>query len=190
MNSGIYTITCLVNEKIYLGFAKNFTIREDKHFRMLKNDKHTNEHLQNAYNLYGKENFKFEILEYYPNEGFILPSMEHYWAGLLNVHNRYFGYNIKPTHPYGKNKQSTETRMKISKANKGKTSPKKGKPLEEQQILQMSLSRKGKKKSKETKEKMSEVAKNRKWTEETKEKMVISQKRRRLIEKQNNNENN
>src|ERR1035437_5329418 len=99
MNSGIYTITNLVNGKMYVGYATDFKERKGKHFTTLKGNYHSNPHLQSAYNEYGKENLVFEILEEYPNNLKILASMEHYWCNLLNVHNREIGYNIRPTHP-------------------------------------------------------------------------------------------
>ncbi len=62
--SGIYKITCLVNGKIYIGSTFNLSSRRAVHFSALKNKKHVNRHLQNAYNKYGGENFTFEYLEH------------------------------------------------------------------------------------------------------------------------------
>ena len=46
--------------------------------------------------------------------------MEHFWCNILRVHNREFGYNIKPTDPFDKPKRAKSTSEKISKALKGK----------------------------------------------------------------------
>lgn len=118
MKSGVYTITNLVNGKIYVGYATSFYFRESNHFCLLKYDKHYNTHLQNSINKYGIENFKFEILVECEEQ--FLASEEHYWATILNTHDRKFGYNIEPTNPYKKIRLSEETKTKISIGNKGK----------------------------------------------------------------------
>jgi group I intron endonuclease len=89
-----------LDNKIYIGYTSNFKKRFREHKHGLKNNVHRNDYLQKSWNKYGEENFKFEILEEYPNEGFILPSMEHYWVTTLNLLNRDFGYNLLPTNPY------------------------------------------------------------------------------------------
>lgn len=117
--SCIYTITNLVDGKIYVGFTNDFYDRSAAHISMYTNDCHSNDHLQNAVNKYGLDKFKIEILEEYPEN--MLPAMEHYWANLLSVHNDSFGYNIKPTNPLGRNgKLAEETKRKITLANKGR----------------------------------------------------------------------
>lgn len=63
MNSGIYYIINIVNNKKYIGSSFDIKKRISKHFRQLSKNKHINKHLQNAYNFYGKENFSFEIVE-------------------------------------------------------------------------------------------------------------------------------
>lgn len=68
MNSGIYKITNLQNNKCYIGSTKDFEKRRWTHFSRLKNNNHTNKHLQSAYNKYGADNFKFEIVEYVEEE--------------------------------------------------------------------------------------------------------------------------
>lgn len=63
MNSGIYKIVNLQTGKYYVGSTKDFKKRKQTHFSGLKNNYHPNKHLQNAYNKYGIDNFKFEIIE-------------------------------------------------------------------------------------------------------------------------------
>lgn len=61
--TGIYRITCLIGNKIYYGStARSFKTRWNKHKSDLKNKKHDNFYLQNAWNKYGQENFKFDII--------------------------------------------------------------------------------------------------------------------------------
>ena len=67
-NSGIYKIVNLQTNKYYVGSTKDFKQRKQCHFSRLKCNTHTNKHLQNAYNKYGKDNFKFEIIEYVKEE--------------------------------------------------------------------------------------------------------------------------
>lgn len=63
-NSGIYKIVNLITGKYYVGSTKSFETRKTCHFSRLRNNNHTNKHLQNAYNKYGADNFKFEIVEH------------------------------------------------------------------------------------------------------------------------------
>ena len=58
---GIYKITNIINNKVYVGSAVNVTYRFKTHKRLLKQNKHFNTHLQSSYNKYGKDNFKFEM---------------------------------------------------------------------------------------------------------------------------------
>jgi group I intron endonuclease len=149
MLSGIYTITNLVDNKIYVGQTNNFYHRWAVHISHLKHNKHSSTYLQNAWNKYGEESFKFEILEECSID--LLFSLEHYWCNLLQTHNSNYGYNTEKTHPYRKKfyspmlgkklsqehknkignahkgrKASDETRKKQSLARLGKTAPTKG----------------------------------------------------------------
>lgn len=114
--SGVYTIENIVDGKMYVGYTTNFYARKSKHWGRLKSNRHTNQHLQNAINLYGIENFKFEILIECEEE--YLASEENYWCNILNVHNRKYGYNILPTGPNGRTIVSEETKKKISNSTK------------------------------------------------------------------------
>lgn len=116
MKTGVYTITNLVNGKIYVGSTKqSFKERWACHLCLLKGNKHINTHLQSSWNKYGESNFKFEILEKYPIE--LCLSMEQYWINMLNVCNRKFGYNqnVLSTGRFG-SKLSEESKRKIRKA--------------------------------------------------------------------------
>lgn len=171
MKTGIYTITNLVNNKIYLGLSLGVEKRIEEHRTALKEGVHKNIHLQEAWNKYGEENFSFELLLECSSD--LLASEEHYWCSLLNVHDRRFGYNIRPTHPLGKVINTEEIRTKIS-------SSKKGTKLSEESIRKRTETRlknakeRGFYHSKETKAKMGENSGFRKITEE--QRKVYSEK--------------
>lgn len=61
--SCIYCIKNILNNKVYIGSSVNFNKRKNLHLHYLKNNKHHSNHLQKAWNKYGKENFVFEIIE-------------------------------------------------------------------------------------------------------------------------------
>jgi len=61
--SGVYKITNTINEKKYIGSAKNFKKRAYQHVSSLKNNKHQNKHLQASFNKHGADAFLFEVIE-------------------------------------------------------------------------------------------------------------------------------
>lgn len=63
-NCGIYKITNVTNNKVYIGSSANLKSRKYTHFHALKNNLHVNKHLQSAVIKYGIENFKFEVMLY------------------------------------------------------------------------------------------------------------------------------
>lgn len=63
MNSGIYRIKNILNNKCYYGSSKNIDVRFKKHLSDLNKNKHPNCILQYAWNKYGSINFIFEIIE-------------------------------------------------------------------------------------------------------------------------------
>jgi group I intron endonuclease len=63
MESGIYKIECIINNKIYIGSSNNIHRRKIEHMSSLKRNKHFNKYIQRSWNKYGEENFMFEILE-------------------------------------------------------------------------------------------------------------------------------
>lgn len=147
MKSGIYTITCLVNNKIYVGQSINIKQRLTKHRYKLLNNKHPNTYLQSSVNKYSIENFLFEELILCSED--LLYSEEHYWTILLNTYDRKYGYNIDNTNPNTKRTQrSEETKEKLRIANLGKT-------LSEESRLKVSLASTGRRMSEELKLKMS-----------------------------------
>lgn len=62
--SGIYSIIHISSGKRYIGQAVNIYRRFNTHRSELNSGKHHSILLQRAWNKYGKDAFKFELLEY------------------------------------------------------------------------------------------------------------------------------
>lgn len=111
MRSGVYTITCLANNKVYVGSTTRlFSQRWGDHKVMLNHNKHTNIHLQRAWNKYGAKAFVFEVLDVYDKE--FLLSAEQFWMNTLDTYANGFNRNPTARNSYGI-KRSAETCKKI-----------------------------------------------------------------------------
>ena len=197
IKAGIYKITSIKGNIIYVGSSANLKSRKYQHFWLLFRNRHPNTILQNYYNKYGKDNFKWEILEYIQRtdklEEFksILLNREQYYLDTLKSYQRNIGFNISSVagSTIG-NKPSPETLLKRSISLKGRI-------FTQEHKNKISESHKGKKFSEETKRKMSEKAKNRtdehikrisenkkgtRASQETKAKMSKSQRGRKHSE--------
>ena len=158
--SGIYCVRNILDNKRYVGSAVNLRIRKTAHFSKLKNNKHSNPHLQNAYNKYGYEYFIFEILEYCENKKEILLENEDKWIAFYDATNPEFGYNIrkKAENNLGL-KCSDETKKKLSDALQGKNAGENngmfGKIQSEETIEKRVSKIRGRKNTEETIKKMS-----------------------------------
>lgn len=93
ISSGIYTITNLINNKIYVGSSINLKERIATHKRLLNKNNHHSKKLQNSWNKCGKNNFKFEIIERSCWFKFLIVR-EQYWIDFYNSYNN--GYNAAP----------------------------------------------------------------------------------------------
>ena len=82
-NVGIYTIICSGNSKIYVGSSTHLKRRLCNHKNNLLNNCHPNRHLQSSFNKYGKESFKFEVLDFCDAENILW--IEKYWITILNA---------------------------------------------------------------------------------------------------------
>lgn len=81
MKSGIYKITNPENQKSYIGSSHNVYYRWKKHLERLSKNKHSNIHLQRAFNKKISD-FTFEIIEHCTID--ILVEREQYYIDLLN----------------------------------------------------------------------------------------------------------
>ena len=89
---GIYQITNLINNKVYIGQTGDVNYRWIHHRSDLRSGVHHNKHLQGAWNLYGEENFKFEILEECQIDS--LDKKEIEWIATYKSNNPKYGYNL------------------------------------------------------------------------------------------------
>lgn len=64
---GIYKIINLKNGKFYIGSSNNLAKRWTDHLYRLRNHKHLNKHLQNAFDKYGESAFAFVVIEFNPS---------------------------------------------------------------------------------------------------------------------------
>lgn len=182
--AGIYKITNLLNNKVYVGSSIDVKYRISRHRHDLNKNIHDNKHLQSSWNKYGKNNFKFEILIYCDKK--VLLNLEQFFIDYFRSNDCDFGYNmcaiagnclgIKRSNETKKKmrgntngkgrkgvKTLEETKLKISKAHKGISSGMKGKCHSEETKKKMSILKKGKpsprkgmKVTEETRKKMSE----------------------------------
>lgn len=118
---GIYRIVNLKNNKVYIGSSINIEKRFREHLSLLRKNIHFNNHLQNAFNKYGENNFKFEKLIEVPEEMLLLKE-EEYIKKNLAIKN---GYNIlnKPTSGMKGFRHSNKSKGIMSRKKTGKPSP-------------------------------------------------------------------
>lgn len=91
--SGVYKIVCLLTGKMYIGSSVNINKRFKNHIWYLQKNKHSNEYLQNAWNKYGEQNFKFEIVEIIHDISKLL-IREKWWLDKTKCYKREIGFNI------------------------------------------------------------------------------------------------
>jgi group I intron endonuclease len=94
--SSIYKIRHIQSGKVYIGSAVNTYNRWMVHLNHLRKNKHHSIHLQRAWNRYGEQNFKFEIIEKVKDKNNLI-KREQYWMDHFDSYNPKYGYNISPT---------------------------------------------------------------------------------------------
>lgn len=115
--SGVYIIQNIVNEKCYVGSSYNIKKRLQWHYNLLEQGYHPNNILQSAINKYGIDKFQFVPVLNCPSEyNHILEQFIKDKSGFNSKYN--IAINCK-TSALG-NVLSDETKLKISKKNKGR----------------------------------------------------------------------
>jgi len=115
MDSGIYKIENIINHKIYIGSSINLKSREYKHFWMLNNNIHDNNHLQNSFNKFGKDCFNFEIIEICNFDELI--DKENFYITKYKSNIVEYGYNLATVNEFRRNTYNDEVKIKLSKYN-------------------------------------------------------------------------
>lgn len=138
----VYEIVNLINNHRYIGSSLNgLEWRKKKHLNELRRNNHHNRHLQSAYNLYGENVFRFNVVEEVEDKS-ILAEKEQEWIDKSKPE-----YNVmRDIKSHIGIKRSKETCEKISKSLTGK-------PLSKEHVEKMRKSLTGKKQTVEVIEK-------------------------------------
>lgn len=170
MNSGIYKITNIINNKFYIGSSKDLNKRLSRHKIDLRSNRHTNQHLQRSWNKYGEINFTFIIIDYCDISKLI--EFEQFYIDLYEPN-----FNMcKIANSCLGIKRSNKTKRKMSAARKGMKFTKehcknlsiskigKSRILTEEHKQKISMGNKGKIISLKTRRKLSRLLKNKPWS--------------------------
>lgn len=122
MTSGIYKITCVANGKVYIGQAIDLDRRRRNHLSKLRTKHHSNEHLQRAFDKYGENNFKFEIIELCAEEE--LTKREDFYISHFNSMDDHHGFNQREAGKGGR--LSERVKKKMSESRRGANNPRYG----------------------------------------------------------------
>nr|AOC61479.1 putative GIY-YIG homing endonuclease [Rhexinema sarcinoideum] len=94
---GLYKITCLKNQKVYIGQSENILGRLGRHTESLEKNRHDCQELQKDFNFYGKENFVFEALKNTEGADFTKLAIRKYFEQrLIQQTNSLLLYNKPP----------------------------------------------------------------------------------------------
>lgn len=105
--SGIYKITNLTNNKIYVGQSQNVFERKIEHFTALRRKKHPNKQMQKDWNK-NNRGFRWDVIEFVSIDK--LNEREKYWIDTLNSAEPN-GYN-GPWVPYRRGDKRPKRRQK------------------------------------------------------------------------------
>ena len=163
MSCGIYKITNIINGKIYIGCSLDCEQRFIKHKSKLNKNKSNNQHLQNAWNKDGKDNFTFEIIflcspqDLGTTEIYFIYKMDAIKCGYnKSIGGENYSYGIN--HPFYGRKVPKDVCDKISKTLidkdlRGVKSNRYGKHNTDEAKLKISIANTGRKQTQETIEK-------------------------------------
>lgn len=120
ITSGIYSITNLVNNHMYIGQSVDIDRRINQHISCLTKNKHYNTYLQNAVNKYGIDNFTFNTIKECDKDD--LNFYENFYIKYYNTYEN--GYNLTeggekyPTSYKEIAKKRSDTALKNKKSRK------------------------------------------------------------------------
>jgi group I intron endonuclease len=149
--AAIYTITNLVNGKVYVGSSVDALRRLYVHRWKLRRLQHDSRMLQRSWNKHGEEAFSFDIIEDVADVSRLL-DREQYWIDSFKSADGVHGYNACPTagtRAGVPQPQSVKDKMRAFHT---------GKPKSGATRLRMSIAAKGRKKSESHKQKLRESA--------------------------------
>lgn len=186
---GVYKITNIVNQKVYIGQSVSIQSRWKEHINSLRRGASRCTLLQRAWNKYGEESFVFEVLELCSPD--MLDEIEISYILFYDSCNN--GYNIEQGGNKNKHlsddtkkkireahlgkKMSDETIKRMSEARIGNKNPMYGKTHSSKARLKISKAHKGKpgyKLNDETKEKIRKANTGKTLSEETRRKISES----------------
>jgi len=165
---GIYKITNILNNKIYIGQSWNIPSRFNSHKLNSKKDETNKSIFYQDMNELGLENFSFEILRSIKNSPItqiLLDLLEKKFISEFNSNNIAYGYNLRNGGSRGLH--SEESKKKISKSHIGRKAS-------QATLAKLRKSHLGHKQSLETIQKRIESKKGYRHSEETKKKISES----------------
>lgn len=89
----IYLLKNKITNRIYVGKSHNPEWRFKIHMSNLRGSRHSNELMQEDYNLYGEGSFKCEIVE--SSKSYTRTCTEGKWMLKLKTYDKRYGYNYK-----------------------------------------------------------------------------------------------
>lgn len=122
LKGGVYKITNKLNDRVYIGSAKEFKERWKQHASSLEKGKYHNRFLQADYNKCGSEAFSFSILEIVEGDKLARTTAEQKYVNETYDHGDQC-YNLhKDTISYQGERKACleETKKKIGDANRGR----------------------------------------------------------------------
>jgi group I intron endonuclease len=111
-NAGVYSIVHLESGKRYIGSTKSFHYRMLWHRSMLNKGTHDNKVLQEAWTIYKKEAFSFEILEIVLDKDLRI-EREQYWMDFYQAVDTGFNIGTSAVNPMLGNTHTPEAKEKI-----------------------------------------------------------------------------
>ena len=87
--AGVYRFLNVTTKQSYIGSTGNLRLRRRTHLSLLRNNKHYNTALQNAFNEHGEGAFVFEVLEATTSEPEVLATREQFY-----IQNDPLAYNV------------------------------------------------------------------------------------------------